>query len=358
MVGTPAYTTVSGSVQINTFLRDNITGGSNISVRGPIREKSAETVAAAAEEAAKEAARERTQALREEVRREFDGMLRACRRLRRGSSSASSVSGGGGGGGGGGPNGSGGGGGGGGGEGAAEDAHWRTLVREYAVLCARGDERCPRALAIAKFVATVAARGEAVASFAPGAEGFVNGYILGPGYNDDGGDLDDADDKRAAAAGGGSGGGAGAAPVTEPEIGGEWRVSVRRNQVDVIFNSFNPGSDAERRRWRHVRRARVAAKARKARARQKQRAFESGGGVDAVEACMAREHDGRKGSVLVDAEKKNMALVVGLSQDDDAELTLDAILQMHAESDDEWEQQVEHPPAPPKGITRRQFQSP
>ena len=296
---------LSGSVIINTYLRDN-------SLRGAAREKAAVAVAAAAAEAAAEAARDRANELRQEVRREFDGMRRACRRLSRGSSSGMSSAG------------SVGGGGGGADAGGArrsarrsgDDAHWRALVREYVVLSARGEERSPRALAIAKFVATVAARGEAVASFLPGAEGFVNGYILGPGYNDDGG----------GGAGGGAGGGGalqplgariddGAAAGGEEEIGGEWRVAVRRNQVDVIFNSFNPGSDAERRRWRHVRRARAASRA----------------------AKLAK----RKGSVLVDAKRHNASFCgrdcLG-SEEDTMSLSLDNILQMHAESDEEWEE--------------------
>ena len=100
-----------------------------------------------------------------------------------------------------------------------DDGRWRDLVREHATL----DPQSPRAQAIAKVVHNHVARGDDVGAICPGEEGYVDGYVLGPGYNACG----------------------------DGRSGAHWREPVGRDDpMDAMFQSFNPGSDEARRQWR------------------------------------------------------------------------------------------------------------
>ena len=94
----------------------------------------------------------------------------------------------------------------------------RRLIREYVAL-GSGTE-APRAQAIAKFVYNNVATGTAMDDMCPGQPGWLNGYVLGPGYNNCSGAGDHRD---------------------------WWYVPVGKGEMDSMFCSFNPGSDAARR---------------------------------------------------------------------------------------------------------------
>ena len=95
----------------------------------------------------------------------------------------------------------------------------RRLVREYVAM---GNDEALRAMAIAKYVYNNVATGSAMDDLCPGQPGWINGYVLGPGYNDCSGCGDTRD---------------------------WWFVPVGRGDMDSVFCSFNPGTDAARRNW-------------------------------------------------------------------------------------------------------------
>ena len=77
----------------------------------------------------------------------------------------------------------------------------------------------------------------------PGEPGWVNGYVIGPGYNDFGGMQ-----RREGA------------PEGSANDDSGWYVPVGRSHLDTMFCSFNPGTDEARQKWYEKQMQRKAAR--------------------------------------------------------------------------------------------------